>query len=529
MGKKSLMYLSLLLLIVFLWLLVIGQASGISALYGDIGLIDEGQYAAWVNHMLRGKLMYRDFYLPYGPLHVYILYILVKYVGISFFFIRLWLTTVGVFLGICISVLILFKLRVTPIVRGITTVFLLLLPGVGIRNFIGIFCIWLVWSSSKKAYARATVAGIMLAVSVLQSIEVGLFTFCVVFGYFVFRLVRSRKPFEELKIPGVTFLGLLFTFLLFAVFANGQGWLGSYIETTTSVITSASGVNLANGQGLPSVFVAEQQHTLVGTLKFLFAKPALFYWSLFLLLIFLSIILIRAVLRISTREDGLLFLIICFGLLSYGSIVGRSGHNLLFAPLILLCGSYFLSLLLSAWKRNGFATKVLCIFATVLFLAYGCRYLLIYKFSFLSNIREMHTMNTKTERVMPLAISSTQARNILALQEYIDSHSKRTDTIFIFSSSPAFYFLFDRENPTKYDLPFLAYSQEKRREIVRSLRQNPPKFILEDSKAWAVDEVSDRQRLPEVISYILQHYNKSYFGDYAIYTQKNDLSSETGK
>ena len=67
-------------------------------------------------------------------------------------------------------------------------------------------------------------------------------------------------------------------------------------------------------------------------------------------------------------------------------------------------------------------------------------------------------------------------------------------------------------------MPLLAFSREKRLEIVSSLRKQKPEYILEDTKAWAVDDGSDRRRLPEVVAYIEKYYQKkSTLGQYAIY------------
>lgn len=63
----------------------IGSAETLSPFYGNINVIDEGQFAAWANFMLHGKLMFKDMYIVYGPLYVYPLYLLFKFFSPSFF------------------------------------------------------------------------------------------------------------------------------------------------------------------------------------------------------------------------------------------------------------------------------------------------------------------------------------------------------------------------------------------------------------------------------------------------------------
>ena len=100
-----------------------------------------------------------------------------------------------------------------------------------------------------------------------------------------------------------------------------------------------------------------------------------------------------------------------------------------------------------------------------------------------------------------------QAKDIRLMQEYINRTTRKKDTIFLFNNMPGWYFLLDRENATKYDFPLLALLKRDRLELVAMLEKNNPVYIIEDLNAWPVDEVSDRQRMPEVLNYM----NKNYF------------------
>lgn len=495
MAKKA-------LIIIFLWLFLLGQTNGISGVSGDINMIDEGQFAAWVNHMLHGKIVYKEFFVQYAPLQVYPLYFLMKIFGPSMFFIRLWHTVIGVFLGLCVALLTLKYLKVRSIIFAITTILLVLIPGIHIRYWIGILCLLIIVQAHKsKSVKLAFITGILFAISFFESIEVGIFSMCTAAG---FTLIK-----RNIRIMTFTFFGFILSIIIFAPIAFREGWLISYLKTNIDFITSISGINLPNGQGLPNIFEGHKiAFFVIAILQFLFSKEMLFYWSLLLILIFLAVIIIRYILKKLTKEDEVIFLILCFGLFIYASIVGRSGHYFLVVPIVLISLSYFLSLIFSSDQMKDRTGKILKILFLFLFILYGIRHIIIFRHTQFFSLTSKTYLNISVSRVAPIAISKSQANDIFVLQDFFNNNTKKTDTIFVFNNLPALYFLLDRENSTQYDLPLLANSREKRLGIVSELRHNPPLFIIEDKNAWAVDGVSDRKRLPEVVDYIKKQYFK---------------------
>ncbi len=507
MAKKIVASLSL----VFLWLLFIGQLGSQSGLYGDINMLDEGQFAAWVNHLMHGKVLYKDFFLQYGPLQVLPIMFFTNLFGASFFSIRLYLLVFGTFFGIAASIYILRFLKVKPVILILTVIFLVLVPGINIRHWIGIFTLFLlVLSFSTQRKKLAFMTGVFLILTSLESAEVGVFTGILILLYSGCKLIYTKTRKSSLRLIPFLLAGLIISELAFVVFAFHQGWLVSYLKTTWEVLTSLSGVNLPNGQGLPSILpTAHSFSSPLGFVKYLFSRQMLFYWSLLLLLIFLSITIIRYVEKRVTDKDDMLLLLIGFGLLSYASIIGRSGHYMLLFPIVFVCGSYFISMISKDTQSNNGGVKLMSIFFITLFSLYGLRHAAIYRQDFLGGFQQRQFMNTSTYRVAPLAISQKQSSDVTMLQAFMNNNTKPSDTMYVFNNIPALYFLLDRENATKYDLPLLAFSKEKRLEIVSSLEKNKPLYVIEDKNAWAVDEVSDIKRMPEVFSYIKKNYIKS--------------------
>lgn len=516
MAKKSLGLLFLELTVIFLWLFFVGQANGHSGIRGDVNLIDEGQFAAWINHMLHGKVIYKDFFVPYGPLQIYPLYFLIKMFGPSIFIIRFAMTVLGVFLGICAALIVLKYLRVHPFLRVITILFIVIIPGVHMRYWIGILCFMAISQAYKlKSLKLSFVAGALLGITFLQSTDVGILSILVVLG-----CVSVKK---NARIAALTIFGFTFFLTIFAIFAFKEGWLMSYLQITANFLTSVSGVNLPNGQGLPNIFEGKDlSFNPIQILKFAFSKAMLFYWSLLLFLIFTAITIIRYILKKTTQRDEIIFFILCFGILIYASIIGRSGHYFILVPIVIVCASYFLTLWFTPKIMKENTNKIIGIIFLIIFILYGIRHIVIFRYTPFFDLSVRQFSNTSVPRIQPIAISENQAYDILALQDFFKRNTKPTDTIFVFNNIPALYFLLNRENSTWYDVPLLAISLKKRLELVSSLREHPPKFIIEDKKAWAVDGISDRQRLPEVINYIERNYDKIKLDNFILYSPKSN-------
>jgi hypothetical protein len=193
-----------------------------------------------------------------------------------------------------------------------------------------------------------------------------------------------------------------------------------------------------------------------------------------------------------------------FALMTYASIVGRSGHYFMMVPFIFVIGSFYVSKIYPFKMQTiSWGTKFLGLAFTTLFIMYGLRHISIFRYDIFTNLQDH---NASISRITPLSISSNQAKDIVSLQKYFYDNSQTTDQIYLLNNIPAFYFLLNRENATMYDLPLLAGSKQKRLEIVAALERNKPKYIIEDTKAWAVDDISDKKRMPEVFDYVKGHY-----------------------
>lgn len=492
--------------------------SGTSALRGDINFLDEGQFAAWVNQIFHGEKMYRDFFTAYGPLQIYPVYLSALLFGKNMFSIRLGAGVLQIFLGIGISILVLKTLKVHPVLEAVTLFLILLIPGVFLRQWIGIFCILLtVEAFTKRSKSLALLSGSVLALSFLESVDIGALSLFTVGGYIGYISAFRKNPPHGSLIK-FFILGVVLIAAIFAFFAQKDGWLIFYFKETIKTITSDSGINLANGMGLPAVSFERLYLSPIFFIRFIFSKAMLFYWALLYLLILLCISIFRFFLGLKGKENIISFLAIFYSILWFGTIIGRSGHYPIVIPIILVFSSYYLSQLFPFKKTNKTSDKIMGLLFLGVVLGYGLRYMAIYRFTDFPNIPGRKKVDISVSRVSPLGISKKQADEIKSLQEFFAKETKQGDTIFVLNNEPAIYFLVDREDPTAYGLPFLAYSKSMREDIVSALSKRKTQFVVEDSQAWAVDGISDSQRLPEVVSYVNKSYREyKMLGHYVVY------------
>lgn len=504
MEKKRVIVYIVFFTFVLFWLLVFGQLNGASGLRGDVNLIDEGQFGAWINHMLNGKKMYKDFFPPYGPLQVFPIYVLTKIFGPTYFIIRFYVTVLGVFLGLVASFITLKILKISNKIGWIVLFFFILYPGIHIRSWIVVLALALLVKYFNKNSVRSLfLIGVLSGYTLLQSVESGIFLFLISFGYVLVKVFKNNNRQINIKNATYYYGGFLILLTAFSLFSAWEGWLFNYIQSTISFLTSVSGINLPNGQGLPNILGDFTRVDSIFTLiKFIFSKNLLFYWTIVLLVLSQTVVFIRYILHRNTSEDTIVFLIIIYVWMSYFGTIGRSGHHFFYASFIVLFAGYFLSLLFRTRKKQLVAGK-LKIVLIILLLAYISRYLMIYRYTSYFDFSGVNYVN----RVGAITISKEQAKDIRLMQEYINRTTRKKDTIFLFNNMPGWYFLLDRENATKYDFPLLALLKRDRLELVAMLEKNNPVYIIEDLNAWPVDEVSDRQRMPEVLNYM----NKNYF------------------
>lgn len=105
------------------------------------------------------------------------------------------------------------------------------------------------------------------------------------------------------------------------------------------------------------------------------------------------------------------------------------------------------------------------------------------------------------------------------VKHYISKHTSKKDYIFAFTSDPAYYYLADRKNPTRFYISWYADPQPYTNEMLHDLKNNKPKLIIFKESTWmdAPDNIPMEKRIPEVADWITKNYqNKIIIGNTTI-------------
>lgn len=486
--------------------LLLGTTTSGSFFYGDINMIDEGQFAAWANHMLHGKLLFRDIYITYGPLSVYPLFWLFQIFGASAFLVRLYLT-IGGTLGIIASYLLMDEIKIKKWIVYFLLIVFLLIPVLNLREAVGLLALFLLLKSIKeKSGTLSLFAGIASLFSFIVSPDFGIFILIVACLHFLVSVTISSKLKKDLKIFVLFITGYFAVLVCFLLWALRSHWLKEYITGTIDIIVSISGINVPNGLNFPSPMGLLTNGNWSGLVKFLVGHEMLLYWSLCIYIAAIFYLVVKFIQNKTDKNIYSFLLITFFGILVYTILLTRhgSGHYFYTLPVNLIVSGYLFDKLIGIKKK----TKVVYIFI-FLIIIYLVRILYMNNPMIRKNLDPRTYLlphQSNINRVGFLSISTKQEKKIAFFQKYISKNTSPKDYIFLFNDEPAIYMLVDRVNPTKFDLPFIGNLLEKRLDILRSLSIAKPKFIFIDNDTWPVDGISNKVRLPEVYEYIKKYY-----------------------
>jgi len=515
-------------IIVFCALLVlmplfVGSLFFVTPWIGDINVIDEGQLAAWANHMLLGEYMYKDIYITYGPFYVYPLYLIFKLFGPEVFYLRLFYSGVGAMFGVAAVVLFVQQFNLKRIVLYPLVALLFLVPGASIRQGVIFFTLWVLIKSRNNSLAFSLFAGVSVAITFLITPEAGVITGLVAGVVYVGRLLIDEDIYSAVKAVFLFLLGVFSVGVLFAAWAVSEGWFYSYVSVTQDILSSFSGMNVPNGKGFPNPLSTIFSEISFSWAKYLLSKDMLLYYQFLLFVISFLYIFVRFISRKLNNHDYYLFLVTITGYIYYYSLVGRSGNFFLALTPTLIILAYFANSILNSQSKNSI-TKYVQAGLLILISLVILRILNIFTPSLpnAQNLLRQFDTHNRIERVGPMVLSSDQSSYMSEVIEYVHVNTNESDSIFFLSNEPIFYLLTNRKNLTRYDLPYIAHTRAKRYELLQDFKLDPPKLVIYDILSWPVDEVDNKVRLPELMLYIKNNYKKKsiYNGRIEVYTKE---------
>ena len=507
-NKKTFLIELLILVLFSIW---IGPVNTGSIFRGDINVIDEGQFGAWVYHMVQGKKMYKDIFITYGPLYVQPLYVLFKLFGSSVFLTRVFLTF-GIVIGQITILLSCYYLEFPIALRYFVLGFSLLVPIIQIRQALGLLTV-LIFSLflKEKKYSLVLVSGVLTSTTFLVSPEIGIFSFFICISNILYLFLSKQSFLFTLKRLCYYLLSVFAIVCLFVLWSYKDGWFFNYLNSTIDVLFSFSGIQVPNGQNFPNIILLIlNTKSTMDFIKVLFSKEAMLYYLAILYLFSFFYFTVLVCIRKVTQKDIFPGQLLLYGFLLYTILLTRSGIGHFFfilSPCVLLL-MYFVKKLTNVItvSKNKSEKRMSLIFVVFIFL-FLVRILLLNRPAIAKTFNPL-SLSTNIE-FDHIFISKQQENQIEKIKVFVSQNTNEKDTVFFLSNDPVFYLLVKRENPSRYDLPYLANTLPKRYELIQSILLKKPKFIFDDVTAWDVDGVSNWTRIPELRAIVNKEYEIS--------------------
>jgi hypothetical protein len=485
---------------------------------------EEGENLAWAHSVLTGGVYGKDFHCLYGPMLVYPLAWAMELFGVTIVTERAYTLCLNL---AAYGIIIFFLYRtcrgkLTFIVAAL--VYLLafcpqhyLSPNCSyLRVAIGVLpllCTYLYQQSGKKALLLT--GGGVIGLSLLFSQEVGLCSAAAVFFCLILH-AAAEKNYKKLPARmlltaaggAVTLAPMIIYFIsrdalgpVFAMLYEYPKWVTlGYANMPAPSFTRLFDAPLREGPVLYYGIIG----IYIGTAAFL--APLLLMGRL-------------------TRDYILTAGLLVFGMLLFRAALGRSDqYHVYYAspPAFLLMLLVFdravtgIRERLPAFVRAG---NVVLSAGLLLFIVLLFNHSFHLRNSIRSVGHDIKHFSQKWTRVWdgeeipglargPVLFDPVMAYTIGKIKTFLDAHTAPGEFVYFFPNEAAYYFLFDKTNPTRYAYAYWAAITEHRRELVADLEKNKPRYIVYSLNTWRHDGIHEEQQVPEVVEYIRQSYTE---------------------
>jgi hypothetical protein len=469
---------------------------------------ETGQHLAWTNSILHGGFQGRDFFCLYGPLYDLSIAAFWSLVGRSIAAYELH-RMVAVTLG-WVGLLVLSGAIVRRPALALASIFLL--PWVQLRVGLALlgFLLLIVWM--RRGGLRWSLgAGLAGGVSLFYSQEYGLaFSAVAVVAFLVRRDLRAALVFA---------LGLAAVAApLLGYFAANDALLPMLHDLSQYPRYMMAGygkmVFPALAPGLP-LDLSELGSEESLYLRLSYAVPAVSLGALLLLLPISRLdprrpfASLREVREALARDPARLALVLIalFGLISFRVALGRSSlfRTLAVLPAAVLLLGYGLDRLVDLWGR-GSRTRSLALWRT------AALALLLLCAGFLEAGKPATLLSRSAQhfsRFLTEGYRLKGDREVVRVARWIQLNTEAGEPVLFLPDNGAYYYLTDRPNPIRFVMGHQIVTDAHRREVLSSLRDNPPRFVAWDHDAYRVDEIPDELVFgPALLSWIEENYRE---------------------
>jgi len=465
---------------------------------GTFDSLEEGFWLGWVQRLLSGEVIYKDFrayhppFLSWGLLHFMRLTKETLFHARAYFHI---LEIVGTFL-IYLALNRLVQNRALKILTMILVLSFLasnVQNNVEIRLGTGLLAMVFVFTFIKnKKYSALLLSGIATAISFFTSIGVGLATLASLLISILLVSVYAKR--RLIKSYGYYALGLLIVFTPVFTFMATRGSLGGLVSQMQYVLQLFS-----SGYSNAALARPELANLLEWRDVDLYFSSTSFFWDLTRMgvvgtLLYLIFGVVRKKFDLRDLYAGVL---VIFNIFLFRTALGRSDKYHLLTILIPA-----LILIVYAIERLTEKKKYIGVFLMIFITLYFARKEVQHDF-FQAQIVRFQTYGNppgifpsySTARMGILAFPGEDTQLEDDLVSFIQEEVQPDETLFIFPQKPELYFLANRKNSTSFDTPIIYLTQQDQKKLVAELKAQEPKIIIYNPRLGYYDIGVDKMPL----------------------------------
>lgn len=474
---------------------------------------ETGEHLAWADSLLHGGTYARDFFCLYGPLWIYPVAWIMKLFGSSIVVFRAY--SFGLDL-LSFAILIAFfqatiRHRALFILACLTT--LVIFPN--LRFSLALLPLLILHQHAKSGGPLPFIlSGASLGVSLLFSQEAGL---CAVVATTVLLALEAQATAGYRRLGrqgGLVTLGAMLTIVPVLIFFYQQGALTPFF---------------ASLYGYPKLVTLGYAALPFPAITALFTMPlssgAFFpYWMIAVYLIAAISLLVQLFLDTHQRQTPLRAGLLLFGLLLFRTSLGRSdiSHYINSSlPAFVLALLMVDAMIGRAKGSNGppllRAGRLLMAATLVLAMALVIGNLSRFRDNLTGLVSGLRHLPAKFHlqqagvRVPELPrlgifVDPETAATMRKIKSSLDRLTKERDPVLFFPNEAAYYFLFNRKNPSRYVLSYIAVTTAQRLEMVADLERNRPQVVVYTLEDWRIDGIPEHIQVPEVVAYLRANY-----------------------
>ena len=264
-------------------------------------------------------------------------------------------------------------------------------------------------------------------------------------------------------------------------------------------------------------------------------EPLFFFWPIFVY-IACTLNVVPPLLSGKANKDQVLKVsLLIFGLLLFRIALGRSAeeniHKIL-PPAILLLFLIIDNSLITISRakflflRVAHGALICALVLSTAMVVFRANYLTI---NFASTMNGIASLNEKWSIANDLGYQvpaverggiyydPKTARGLVAIGNFLEANTQPGEYVYFFPNEAAYYFLFNRNNPTRYSFSYTAVTTAHRKELVDDLEKNKPRYVVYSRNTWRVDNIREDVQVPEVFRYLQDNYRMyQEFEDVAI-------------